>query len=170
MGKDPDSPPIWTISWPSPTRCGIVSSLAGWRPGEATRSTMSAWCVTFPPNFLWAHTGEQSTEPRSRGAHPASYKELGLDLDRIIAEESEPGLGNGGLGRLAACYLDSLATLGVPAIGTVFVTNSVCSTRRFMMGGKWSSPTIGFVMAIPGNQAAPCCGRCSLRRHTEILA
>jgi glycogen phosphorylase len=44
-------------------------------------------------------------------------KELGLDLDRIIAEESEPGLGNGGLGRLAACYLDSLASLGVPAIG-----------------------------------------------------
>ena len=44
-------------------------------------------------------------------------KELGLDLDQIISEESEPGLGNGGLGRLAACYLDSLATLGIPAIG-----------------------------------------------------
>ncbi len=44
-------------------------------------------------------------------------KELGLDIDRIIEQESEPGLGNGGLGRLAACYLDSLATLGVPAIG-----------------------------------------------------
>ncbi len=44
-------------------------------------------------------------------------KEMGLDLDRIISEESEPGLGNGGLGRLAACYLDSLATLGIPAIG-----------------------------------------------------
>jgi glycogen phosphorylase len=44
-------------------------------------------------------------------------KELGLDLNRIVAEESEPGLGNGGLGRLAACYLDSLATLGIPAIG-----------------------------------------------------
>ncbi len=44
-------------------------------------------------------------------------KELGLDLNRIVAQESEPGLGNGGLGRLAACYLDSLATLGVPAIG-----------------------------------------------------
>jgi starch phosphorylase len=44
-------------------------------------------------------------------------KEMGLDLDRIIAEESEPGLGNGGLGRLAACYLDSLATLGIHAIG-----------------------------------------------------
>jgi starch phosphorylase len=44
-------------------------------------------------------------------------RELGLDLDHIIEQESEPGLGNGGLGRLAACYLDSLATLSVPAIG-----------------------------------------------------
>jgi glycogen phosphorylase len=44
-------------------------------------------------------------------------QEMGLDLDRIITEESEPGLGNGGLGRLAACYLDSLAALGIPAIG-----------------------------------------------------
>ena len=42
---------------------------------------------------------------------------LGLDLERVIAQEEEPGLGSGGLGRLAACYLDSLATLQVPAIG-----------------------------------------------------
>lgn len=44
-------------------------------------------------------------------------KELGLDLDWLIEKEVEPGLGNGGLGRLAACYMDSLATLEVPAIG-----------------------------------------------------
>ena len=42
---------------------------------------------------------------------------LGLDLDEILRQEPEPGLGNGGLGRLAACYMDSLATLEVPAIG-----------------------------------------------------
>jgi starch phosphorylase len=42
---------------------------------------------------------------------------LGLDLDALLAIEEEPGLGNGGLGRLAACYLDSLSTLEIPAIG-----------------------------------------------------
>ncbi|MEX3953125.1 glycogen/starch/alpha-glucan phosphorylase [Paraburkholderia sp. EG287B] len=42
---------------------------------------------------------------------------LGQDLDELLALEEEPGLGNGGLGRLAACYLDSLATLEIPSVG-----------------------------------------------------
>jgi starch phosphorylase len=43
--------------------------------------------------------------------------EYGLELDALAALEVDPGLGNGGLGRLAACYLDSLATLRYPAVG-----------------------------------------------------
>jgi len=51
------------------------------------------------------------------GATRTALRTLGLDLDDLIQEEAEPGLGNGGLGRLAACFLDSLATLEVPALG-----------------------------------------------------
>jgi starch phosphorylase len=46
-----------------------------------------------------------------------AMRTLGLDLDVLIEQEEEPGLGNGGLGRLASCFMDSLATLDVPAIG-----------------------------------------------------
>jgi starch phosphorylase len=47
----------------------------------------------------------------------AAMKDLGLDLDEIRGQELDAGLGNGGLGRLAACFLDSMATLGIPAHG-----------------------------------------------------
>ena len=47
-----------------------------------------------------------------------ALEELGIQWRDIMAEEPEPGLGNGGLGRLAACFMDSLATLDIPAVGS----------------------------------------------------
>ncbi|MGA3370764.1 MAG: glycogen/starch/alpha-glucan phosphorylase [Terracidiphilus sp.] len=46
-----------------------------------------------------------------------AMRRLGISLNRLIEQEEEPGLGNGGLGRLASCFMDSLATLDIPAIG-----------------------------------------------------
>src|ERR1700761_6504761 len=54
---------------------------------------------------------------RMEQAAKTALAAMGQDLDEVLPCEAEPGLGNGGLGRLAACYLDSLATLERPAIG-----------------------------------------------------
>jgi starch phosphorylase len=78
-------------------------------------------------------------EPQIRQA----MSKLGLDFDAIAAQEPEPGLGNGGLGRLAACYLDSLATLQIPAIGYgiryefgIF-EQAISDNRQVELADKW---------------------------------
>ena len=53
----------------------------------------------------------------STQVYTQALQELGIDLQSILSEEPEPGLGNGGLGRLAACFLDSLSSLDLPAMG-----------------------------------------------------
>jgi starch phosphorylase len=62
-------------------------------------------------NGLSSLDGELVQEARE------ALAELGYDLERVAHEEMDPGLGNGGLGRLAACFVDSLATLQYPAVG-----------------------------------------------------
>jgi glycogen phosphorylase len=62
----------------------------------------------LPQNLLYTGTTELARQALAR--HP-------VDLDEISELDAEPGLGNGGLGRLAACFLDALATLSIPAVG-----------------------------------------------------
>jgi starch phosphorylase len=62
-------------------------------------------------NALSSLDGDFIPEARS------ALRDLGHNFDDIVAQEVDPGLGNGGLGRLAACLMDSLATLQYPAIG-----------------------------------------------------
>jgi starch phosphorylase len=67
--------------------------------------------------LLGPHLGNNLVNLGIEQAARTALAELGQNLEVILACEEEPGLGNGGLGRLAACYLDSLATLQYPAIG-----------------------------------------------------
>ena len=63
------------------------------------------------------HLGNSLINLGIRQATDEAASKVGQNLTDLLEQEEEPGLGNGGLGRLAACYMDSLATLNVPAIG-----------------------------------------------------
>ena len=100
-----------------------------------------------------------------------AVKEMGLDPDALLEQEEEPGLGNGGLGRLAACYMDSLATLEIPTIGygiryefgifdqeihdgwQVEVTD-----KWLQLGNPWEipRPEIAFDVKLGGHTEATC--------------
>ena len=74
-------------------------------------------CYLSAEFLMGPHLGNNLVNLDIEEAARSAMAELGQDLDVILACEEEPGLGNGGLGRLAACYLDSLATLQRPAVG-----------------------------------------------------
>ena len=89
----------------------INTAAAYTRKGSRTVAYLSAEFLMGP------HLGNNLVNMGIFDTARDAMKELGLDLDQLLAQEEEPGLGNGGLGRLAACYLDSLATLEIPALG-----------------------------------------------------
>ena len=109
----------------------------------------------------------------------SALQSLGVDFDEVRESEVDMGLGNGGLGRLAACFLDSLATLDYPALGygihyefglfkQEFVNGSqVEHPDRWMLFGK---PVGGHQGRLhPGGQALRP-GRKRLRRPRGLEA
>ncbi|MBN1127622.1 MAG: glycogen/starch/alpha-glucan phosphorylase [Chitinispirillaceae bacterium] len=65
---------------------------------------------------------------------------LGLDIEEIIDQEHDAGLGNGGLGRLAACFLDSMATLKLPAVGYGIRYDFGIFNQRIVNGNQIEMP------------------------------
>ena len=88
------------------------------RAAEAYRRTAARTVCYLSAEFLLGpHLGANLLSLGITDNVRRAMQELGIDLDVLIDQEEEPGLGNGGLGRLAACYMESMATLQVPAIG-----------------------------------------------------
>jgi starch phosphorylase len=90
---------------------GTVGSISQTNTDAKVVAYLSAEFLTGP------HLGNGLINLGIWHAVEEALSRVGQNLSSLLEQEEEPGLGNGGLGRLAACYMDSLATLNVPAIG-----------------------------------------------------
>lgn len=93
--------------------------LQRWVSTAATYTEQSSRTVCYlSAEFLMGpHLGNNLINLGIYDTVKEAIESFGLNLDELLEQEEEPGLGNGGLGRLAACYLDSLATLEIPSLG-----------------------------------------------------
>ncbi len=92
--------------------------LENWvRSTEGLRRTPHAVAYLSAEFLMGPHLGNAMVNLGIREHTAEAVAALGLDLDELLEQEAEPGLGNGGLGRLAACFLDSLATEKIHALG-----------------------------------------------------
>jgi starch phosphorylase len=81
-----------------------------------TQQRVRTVCYLSAEYLLGPHLGNNLVSLGLYDRVRAAIRSLGLDFETLLAQEPEPGLGNGGLGRLAACFIDSLATLEIPTL------------------------------------------------------
>ncbi|WP_243075294.1 glycogen/starch/alpha-glucan phosphorylase [Microbacterium sp. SS28] len=94
--------------------------------------------------------------------------QCGIDLDELRQLEVEPGLGNGGLGRLAACFIDSLATIGVPSIGYGIRYEYGIFRQTFEDGQQVEQPDAWLALGSPWEFPHPeAAQQISFGGHTE---
>ncbi len=78
-----------------------------------------------------------------------ALQELNIDLEEVLAKEVDPGLGNGGLGRLAACFMDSLATLSIPSMGYGIRYEYGMFRQRIIDGRQIEKPDAWLEKGVP---------------------
>ena len=83
-----------------------------------------------------------------------ALKSLGVDYDEIAELESDAALGNGGLGRLAACFMESMASIGVPAYGYGIRYRHGLFRQKIVDGWQAELPRPGSSTATPGSSTA----------------
>ncbi len=105
---------------------------ADWiQTNEKSRSNSGKQTYYLSIEFLLGQLLEQNLMNLGvRDVVEAGLKEIGINLEEILQVESDAGLGNGGLGRLAACFLDSLASLNLPGHGWAFVISMACLNKK----------------------------------------
>jgi starch phosphorylase len=99
-------------------------------------------CYLSAEFLIGPHLGNNLVNLHLEQPARAALAELGQDLDAVLACEEEPGLGNGGLGRLAACYLDSLVeeTGSRNGVGSLFLTQEATLSHRSTDRPRSKSP------------------------------
>jgi glycogen phosphorylase len=106
------------------------------------RKQVRTACYLSAELLLGSHLGSNLVNLGAYDEARQAMEELGLDFDELLDHEEEPGLGNGGLGRLAACYLESLDSLQIPSIGYGTSTTRPPQTRRSTTPRSWAASEI----------------------------
>lgn len=141
LGKDADHATIydWRVALSLATRDKIVDP---WF--ESTRATYRAGAKRvyyLSMEFLIGRLLEDAmVNTGILDEAKAAFDSLGLPFDQIIHDEPDAALGNGGLGRLAACFLESLSTLGIPAYGYGIRYEHGLFRQRFNHGRQIEEP------------------------------